>query len=287
MDDRWPLAILVAVPLVITAWGIHYYVEAPGARVRSALHPMLRPSGSIGLTLGLIAFACFLFLWAYPLRKKYRWLAWTGQVGNWMRVHILAGLVVPLFAAVHAGWRFDGLIGLGYLSLLLVAVSGVVGRYLYVRIPRSRSGIELSREEVVSERRALITRIAAATGDDPAEVEHSLAADDKSYLGRGPLDTLRHMIADDLARARAVKQLKHRLLTPRAGVAPLERREVAGIAGLARRELALGQQLRMLDATRAVFGLWHVVHRPFAIMAFIAVVVHVVVALLMGAVRPF
>jgi hypothetical protein len=43
----------------------------------------------------------------------------------------------------------------------------------------------------------------------------------------------------------------------------------------------------MLDATRRVFGLWHVVHRPFAIMAFIAVAVHVVVAVLVGAVRPF
>jgi len=287
LDDRWPLAALIAIPLVITVWGIRYYASGLGPRLRSPMHALLRPSGPVGLGLGAAAFAMFVFLWAYPLRKKYRWLAWTGQVGNWMRVHILAGLVVPLFAAVHAGWRFDGLIGLGYFSMLLVALSGVVGRYLYIRIPRSREGVELSREEVASERRALITRISAATGDDPAAVERSLATDEASYEGLGPLATLRQMVRDDRTRARVVGRLRRRLATPRAGVTPLERREVTAVTALARRELALAQQLRMLDATRAVFGLWHVVHRPFAIMAFIAVGVHVVVAMLMGAVRPF
>jgi hypothetical protein len=287
LDDRWPLAVLVAIPIAITIWGFHYYLAGPGVRVRSPLHAQLRPSGVVGLSLGMVAFACFLFLWLYPLRKKYRWLAWTGAVGNWMRVHILAGLVVPLFAAVHAGWRFDGLIGLGYLSMLLVAISGVVGRYLYVRIPRSRGGIELTRDEVASERRALITRIAAATGEDPAQVERVLASDEGGYEGLGPLATLRRMIADDVARARVVKDLRRRFVAPRPGAPPLDRKELSSVLALARRELALAQQLRMLDATRRVFGLWHVVHRPFAIMAFIAVAVHVVVAVLVGAVRPF
>ncbi len=287
LEDVWPLALLTAIPLAVTAWGIRYYASGVGPRLRSPLHALLRPSGVVGLTLGIAAFAMFLFLWAYPLRKKFRWLAWTGQVGDWMRVHILAGLVVPLFAAVHAGWRFDGLIGLGYLSMLLVAISGVIGRYLYVRIPRSRGGIELTRDEVASERRALITRIAAATGDDPLAVERSLAVDEQSYAGLGPAATLAQMVRDDLARRRVVQGLRRRLAKPRPGVPPLDRREAARVASLAHREMALAQQLRMLDATRAVFGLWHVVHRPFAIMAFFAVVVHVVVALLMGAVRPF
>ena len=287
LDDRWPLALLIAAPIGITLWGWPYFTAGPGIRVRSPLHPLLRPSGTLGLALGVAAFAFFLFLWLYPLRKKYRWLAWTGAVGSWLRVHILAGLVVPLFAAVHAGWRFDGLIGLGYLSMLLVAISGVVGRYLYVRIPRSRSGLELTHDEVASERRALLTRIAAATGDDPKQVERMLVSDEQSYAGLGPLASLQRMIADDLTRGRLIGQLKRRLAAPRPGVPPLDRKELGAVLGLARRELALAQQLRMLDATRRVFGLWHVVHRPFAIMAFIAVAVHVVVAVMVGAVRPF
>ena len=53
---------------------------------------------------------------------------------------------------------------------------------------------------------------------------------------------------------------------------------------LARREMALTQQVRMLEATRTVFGYWHVAHRPFAVTALIAVAIHVVVAVLVGAV---
>ena len=123
-DDRLPIAVIVAVPLAITAWGASYYFASPGVRVRSALHPLLRASGPVGLGLGVAAFALFLFLWLYPIRKSIPALAWTGSVGSWLRVHILAGIAVPLLAAVHAGWRFTGLIGLGYASMLLVALSG-------------------------------------------------------------------------------------------------------------------------------------------------------------------
>jgi hypothetical protein len=255
--------------------------------VRHALHGLLRPSGPLGIGLGIVAFAMFVFLWLYPLRKTVRWLAWTGSVGAWLRVHIAAGLAVPIFAAVHAGWRFDGLIGLGYFAMLLVAMSGIVGRYLYTRIPRGRTGAELGREEVANERRRLITEIALATRRDPLMVERALAVDVGSFQGLGPFATVRRMIADDVERARAVRRLRDSWRRPGAGQAPVDPRALARALALARRELALAQQARILDATRSVFGLWHVVHRPFAFTALIAVGVHVVVALLVGAVRPF
>jgi hypothetical protein len=39
----------------------------------------------------------------------------------------------------------------------------------------------------------------------------------------------------------------------------------------------------MLQASQRIFRFWHVVHRPFAIAALVAVVVHVGVAVAMGA----
>lgn len=59
--------------------------------------------------------------------------------------------------------------------------------------------------------------------------------------------------------------------------------QIRRVRELARRELALGQQLRLLEATRKIFQMWHTFHLPFAIMAFIAVAVHVAVAVLLGA----
>ncbi len=282
--DGWATLAIIAIPLAITALGWSYYSAPLGARLRHPLHALLKPSGPVGLGLGVAAFAFFLFLWLYPLRKKVKALAWTGQVGNWMRVHIVAGLAVPVLAAVHAGWRFDGLIGLGYLSMFVVALSGIVGRYLYVHIPRSRNGLEMTMEDVAGERRAILTNIAAATGLVPAEVERRLAVDPRPYQGLDPVRTFFRMFQDDLRRHRTMRELKAELARPRAGRAGLTGRELSETMKLARRELALAQQVRMLEASRRVFGYWHVAHRPFAITALLAVLVHVVVAMTIGGV---
>ncbi len=276
--------IVCAIPLVITAWGWSYYSAPRPDRLRHPLHDLLKPSGGVGLALGVGAFALFLFMWLYPLRKQVRALAWTGSLGSWIRVHIVAGLSIPLIAAVHAGWRFDGLIGLGYLSMVVVSLSGMVGRYLYVRIPRSRSGLELSMEEVSNERRALITNIAAATGLVPAEVERRLSVDPRPYQHLGPARTIVRMISDDMSRWRALRSLEREFRRPRAGQGGLSGKQLRETVRLARREMTLTQQVRMLDATRTVFGYWHVAHRPFAITALIAVLVHVVVAVVIGGV---
>jgi hypothetical protein len=50
--------------------------------------------------------------------------------------------------------------------------------------------------------------------------------------------------------------------------------------------VALGQQVRMLEATHRVFAWWHVAHLPVAITAFLAIFVHVGVAVLVGGVMP-
>ena len=287
-DDRLPIAVIVAVPLAITAWGASYYLASPAVRVRSALHPLLRASGPVGLGLGIAAFALFLFLWLYPIRKSIPALAWAGSVGSWLRVHILAGIAVPLLAAVHAGWRFTGLIGLGYASMLLVALSGAVGRYLYVRIPRQRDGLELTKDEIGNERRTLLTEIAVASGEDPVRVERELSVEASAGRdGGGPLATLARLVADDWARRRRLAALRRHWATPAPAGPGLDAATIRRLVALARRELGLAQQIEALEATRKVFALWHVVHRPFAILAFIAVLIHVVVAVVVGGVHPF
>jgi hypothetical protein len=93
------------------------------------------------------------------------------------------------------------------------------------------------------------------------------------------------MVADDWARRRAIHALARQWARPRAGAAPIDRRTLHTVMRLARRELALSQQARMLETTRYLFSFWHVAHRPVAITALLAVLVHVVVALAVGAVR--
>jgi len=68
---------------------------------------------------------------------------------------------------------------------------------------------------------------------------------------------------------------------------PMQRRSDAAmlkeVLRLANRELALVQQSRMLGATQNILRFWHVAHRPLAITALVAVVIHVVVVVSLGA----
>jgi hypothetical protein len=275
------MAVILTTLVAINLAGAPYYRLSPGERVRSPLHHWLRPSGIVGQSAGLLALLIFVFLWLYPLRKKYRQLAFTGSIARWLDVHILAAIGLPLLLAIHASWRFDGIVGLGYFAMLVVCASGVVGRYLYVRIPRSRSGVASSREEVAVERRTLITEISAATGLDPFVVERTLSVSGPSGAG-GVMGTLMHLVSDDITRWRLTRALRHRLAG--AGAASgLDRDTIDRVVGLASREISLAQQLRMLDATQRVFGYWHVAHRPFAVTALVAVVIHVVVVVAVGA----
>lgn len=277
-----PVWIAIGGLLACSLAGLPYYLLSPAQRVRSPWHPWLRPSGYVGQAAGILALAIFLFLWLYPLRKRYRWLAFTGAMARWLDAHVALALVLPFLAAIHAAWRFDGVIGLGFWAMIVVCVSGVVGRYLYVHIPRSQSGLELSAEELAAERRSLLAQLALRTGLPQAQVEALLRSDPAPCDGLGIVGTLRRMVSDDLARWRAARALRRACASLPATRRP-SRRALATVMRLASREMALTQQARMLEATHRLFRYWHVAHRPFAVTALAAVLVHVGVVVAMGA----
>lgn len=275
--------LLLAVLGAICLAGAPYYALPMAERVRHALHPWLRPSGYVGQSAGIMALAIFVFLWLYPLRKKFRWLAFTGALSRWLDVHVLAALSLPLLVAIHAAWRFTGVIGLGFWSMMVVWMSGIVGRYIYARIPRGRQGVELTMDEIAGRRKALLEQIARESSLDLSLVETTLAAGRGPTTGLGIWGTLMRMLADDLARRRAARRLR-RLWTARdARRGKVGRDSIRTVLRLARQEMALAQQARMLDATQQVFRFWHVFHRPVAIAALLAVLVHVTVVVALGA----
>src|SRR5262249_17423026 len=154
-------------------------------------------------------FALFLFLWLYPIRKKFQGLAFTGSMAAWLRVHVIAGLCIPLLAALHASWHFTGLIGLGYGAMMVAWVSGIIGRYLYARIPRRKNGLEMTIGEVESERNRILEQIAAETGLDAELIEHIVLAGTTAEVPAhlSPLRAVGRLVIDDFRRWRAMRNL--------------------------------------------------------------------------------
>ncbi|MCP3978138.1 MAG: hypothetical protein GY716_02245 [bacterium] len=276
-----PGPIVLGCLLLLSLAGARYYAEPIAERVRDPLHAWLKPSGYVGQSAGILTLLLFLFMWLYPLRKRVRVLASAGRLSRWLDVHIAVGLILPVLGAVHAAWRFNGLIGVGYAAMLLVSLSGIVGRYLYTHIPRGRSGIELSLNEVETQRRRLAQDVAALSGLEASVVDAELS-DAVSVRGSKSLaGILVSLLSQDVARWRAARRLRLRLAR-RSSTRPLDRRTLKRVARLARKQIALTQQMTMLDATHRIFRFWHVAHLPFAVTAFLAVTIHVGVAIGVG-----
>ena len=117
-------------------------------RPYSDKYELLKPGGTIGLKLGIFGTVLFFIIFLYALRKVIPWLGRFGTARHWMDFHVIAGVTAPVIIAFHASFKFSGIAGFAFWIMLAVALSGVIGRYLYSQIPRSLSAAEMSLTEL-------------------------------------------------------------------------------------------------------------------------------------------
>lgn len=95
----------------------------------------LTPEQGPGYALGIIGALLMLMLLLYPLRKHARWTRGLGPVRYWFRSHMLMGVIGPVCILFHCNYQLGSTNGnIALFSMLLVAGSGLVGRYFYTRI---------------------------------------------------------------------------------------------------------------------------------------------------------
>jgi hypothetical protein len=85
----WLLA--ASVVLAIAGYGYDYYTLGTAQRPFSPKHELLRPSGTIGIKLGMLGVLLFFLIYLYPLRKKWGWLARQGNSRHWLHFHVPHG----------------------------------------------------------------------------------------------------------------------------------------------------------------------------------------------------
>jgi hypothetical protein len=97
-------------------------------------------SSLIGHGIGIAGFVLMLMTATlYSLRKLRADARW-GSTSAWLKFHMVTGLVGPYMVLLHTAMRFNGLAGLAMLLTVVVVASGLVGRYLYTRVPRTAVG---------------------------------------------------------------------------------------------------------------------------------------------------
>ncbi|MBI3671058.1 MAG: hypothetical protein HY237_14920 [Acidobacteria bacterium] len=283
----WALA--MALVLALAAYGFDYYTLDAAHRPLSAKHQALKPSGRMGIRLGMLGALLFLGIYLYPIRKRWPWLTKKGSSRHWLDFHVILGLTAPLVIAFHSAFKFHGIAGTAFWIMAAVALSGVVGRYLYAQIPRSLSAAEISLKELQEEQRHLMQKLAAQKVFPAASLAPVFQLPTAQVVQHmSLLRALDAMIALDLGRPFRVAQMRRRALglvgslLTFGGLLRTGNPELERVVRTARQQAALSKRILFLSRSQQVFHLWHVVHRPFSYAFALLASIHILVVLLLG-----
>jgi len=270
-------ATVIIVFIILIYNGIPYYNTALEERVYHPDHIALKPSGFIGHGLGIIgAFSMITGMLSYMARKRYRSLSRFGLLKHWLEFHIFLCTIGPLLVLFHTAYKFGGLVAISFWSMVAVFISGIIGRFIYIQIPRSIEGRELSLAEV---------RQMKSNLDEIIKCNYNL--DDESY----------NIITDSTKKKtelyhknlfiRFIKRYYAERKTLKSVNSVLRRNnlsenELNKVLAIIKNDIKLSRRIDRLETMQNMFRYWHVAHLPFALIMLIIMIIHIGVTVLFG-----
>ena len=242
------------VALVAGGWGIHE-------------ESYIRPDEGLGYQLGIVGAVAMLFILAYSARKRVSTMAAWGSMQQWFHCHMILGVVGPVLILLHANFQLGSAnSSVALVSMLLVAGSGVVGRFLYLKIHHGLYGGRAQLRELL----LFLTRTQSVT---------------RPLLEVFPevVELLADFEARHTAPPRSSAGAIWRLLTARLRTNRLRRRCFAHLDLVLWEErratrLYTNRLHRVVSFTswERLFRLWHAVHVPLSATLLVTVVLHVI-----------
>lgn len=257
--------------------GLDYYRLPLVERPFSELHELYGPSGLAGHAYGIAGTLMMLVgVTMYSARKRWHRLQRVGALRTWLRVHIFLCTLGPALVLLHTAFRFGGLISIAFWSMTAVVISGVFGRYVYVRLPRGGEGGVIPPVVMRRRRVELETRLAMAAPATEFQLA-GLLGFERGEEEPGLAGALVRAVRFDLERRR----LPGRLQVALADMGMSEDSVSRLIPDLLSFREARHQMLTFRPFQR-LFGYWHVFHLPLATVMMLIVVLHVAVAVAFG-----
>jgi hypothetical protein len=270
---RWPLVWTLVFSGVL-AWGSRAHLER-----------YITPQRGLGYWLGIIGGSMMMLLLIYSARKRAAWLRWLGGIPLWFEIHMTLGLIGPTLILFHAGFKLGATnSNVALICMLIVAGSGVIGRYFYTRLHAHMDGNEDTFEQLkqVGDRiRKHTTSITFLPGllDAIEDIELRWIEPPKD-----PFSRTVHLLSGAprlaLARWQARRAIERAVQAAAGKDSAVIARHAARIAQAAQRyaerRLEAGRRLAEYRTYARLFSFWHVLHIPLFFMLLIAGIVHVV-----------
>jgi len=246
---------------------------------------LFKAGDDTGYWIGVAGGVMMVLLLSYPLRKHFAFTRNWGRMKGWFLLHMVLGVGGPTLILLHSTFHVGSLnAAVAMYSMIVVALSGVVGRFLYARVNR---GLRSERDTLQG--------LQAHAGLDEDEARSRLAFAPKVEERLSVFEQQEaHAQPGVLTHVRQVVWLPiHQWLVYRDCVAELKTvlRVMAQSEGWHKRDYVfrmknsgklVNQYLNAVvrvaqyKAYERLFSLWHVAHIPFVYLLGISAVVHVV-----------
>jgi hypothetical protein len=266
----------------IYGYSTHAYLVALGWLIRDL--QLWNPEEGIGYWLGIVGGSVMLFLLLYPLRKRFRVLHIFGSTRHWFRLHMIMGLVGPVLILYHCNFQlgsFNSQVAL--YCMLLVAISGIVGRHFYTRIHNGLYGRKTSLQDLQKELSAsremsnglavIMPTVAARLDVLSSELQGCQITQSLGVRRSLKWAFSRHIIQFRLwlTAGRELRLAAQKSATIRRDHKRLRKATSKYI----RNYTTLIGRVAQFSFYERLFALWHVFHLPFFFMLVLSALVHV------------
>lgn len=270
------VSIVVLVFFYLLFHGLSYYNTSLEERFYHPNHDWFKPSGAMGHGLGIAGTLLILIgVFGYRAKKRYRWLARIGRLKYWLEFHIFLCSLGPVLILFHTAFKFGGIVSVSFWSMIVVVASGIVGRFIYVQIPRTIEGRELSLAELQQMKNQLSMSLAGVGGVAASNYQDLLTrAQVKAPQEGNLLSRIIRKYGVDRATVQELKVTLQQHQTPRP--------KIREATYLLRKELSLDNRIERLHVMQKLFKYWHVAHLPFALIMLFILVIHVAITLAFG-----
>jgi hypothetical protein len=244
-----------------------------------------KAGSGVGYYLGVAGGVALLLVFLYPLRKRVGFLRSWGATKGWFALHMACGIVGPFLILAHCTFKVGSInAGVALASMLMVAASGIVGRFIYTRIHHGLYGTRIqlahlqsavgvsagkvsSRLQVAPQVEARLKAFQAATIERPHDLVHSTW----SFLTLGlRAHWMLRRCTKEFSRAYRVHARSN------GWDAARQARDLEAVKVLIEAYLSAVQRVVQFHRYERLFSLWHILHVPMVWMLILTAIVHVI-----------
>lgn len=272
------MALIVIVVFVALSYiGATYYKTSIEERFFDPLHNLLKPSGVWGHGFGILGtFLMIMGMLLYMARKRIRTLSRFGNLKYWLEFHIFLCTLGPILILFHTSFKFGGIVAISFWSMVAVFLSGIIGRFIYIQIPRTIEGRELSLNEVRNLKNDIGEILKSTYNLDEESyniIIKSISNREIANQGNFFVRSVKKYLDD----SKAIRLIKYELRQNK-----LPKPEIKKIIELIKDDISLSRKIERLVIMQKLFNYWHVAHLPFALVMLIIMVIHVGVTIAFG-----